>query len=66
MKNVIPTDEFKASNKLVEMVTWLENNRHHFVAILRRGQGAPCHATVMQEMRNLHYEMHQWLLYLPK
>lgn len=60
--NTVPVDQYKAACKLIELVTWLENNRHHFTAILHRGQGAPCYATVMQEWRNLNYEIGQWLL----
>ena len=65
-RNVIPTEEFKATGKLVELVTWLENNRHLFKSILRRGQGSPGYATVLAELKNLQHELYQWLLWLPK
>jgi len=59
--NVIPTDEYKAALKLQEWVTWLENNRHHFTAILARGEGAPMHTTVTHELACIMTELARWL-----
>lgn len=64
--NVIPTDQFQAANKLVETVTWLENNRHRFQTILGRGPGAPMYSTVLSEVRNLAHELHTLIAALPK
>lgn len=65
-RNVIRADEFEAARELIDFTTWLENNRHHFTAILSRAVGSPCRATVLQEMKNLQYELYQWLLHMPK
>jgi hypothetical protein len=32
--NVISTDEFKAADKLNQLAAWMEDNRHHFRAII--------------------------------
>ncbi|MBD5805097.1 hypothetical protein AZOA_45440 [Azoarcus sp. Aa7] len=65
-RNVIRADEFEAARKLIDFATWLENNRPRFTAILSRGVGSPCYATVLQELKNLQYELYQWLLHMPK
>lgn len=64
--NVIQTDQFQAANKLVETVTWLENNRHHLQAVLKRGPGSPMYSTVLSEVRNLAHELHALIAALPK
>lgn len=64
--NVISTDEFKAADKLNQLTSWMEDNRHHFRAIIERPAGSPCRATVLQAVRDLQYEVYQCLLYLSK
>lgn len=64
--NIASTEEFRTANKLTELVVWLENNRRHLTAIIERPAGSHCRATVLQAMRDLQYEIYQWLLHLPK
>lgn len=64
--NVIPTEQFKAVSELVDFITRLENNRRHFTAILDRGPGSGCYATVVNELRHINHEVGVWIAHLPK
>lgn len=64
--NVVPTDEFKTVGKLADLAMWLEDSRGTIVQVIQKPVGAPCRATALQAIRDISYEFHQWLLYLPK